>query len=245
MKLVAYYRVSTKRQGRSGLGLAAQQSAVQAYADGRGNVIAEYTEVETGKKADRPKLAEALAHARKARAKLVIAKLDRLGRNVAFISGLMESGVPFDCADRPGADPFRLHIEAAIAEEEARKIGQRTREALRAAKRRGVLLGASRPECRNLTDKARRRGAKATQAMARAYYADVIAHDTGTARSGGHVGSHCGRIERGGQGDNAGLALHGRCRATALGAIGQREREKAGICRPFLMLALRKPTGAA
>ena len=108
MKLVAYYRVSTKRQGRSGLGLAAQQAAIEAYANGRGNVIAEYTEVETGKKADRPKLAEALAHARKARAKLVIAKLDRLGRNVAFISGLMESGVPFDCADalferRPGA----------------------------------------------------------------------------------------------------------------------------------------------
>lgn len=173
-KLVAYYRVSTKRQGRSGLGLAAQQTAIQGYADGRGKVIAEYTEVETGKKADRPKLAEALAHARKAKATLVIAKLDRLARNVHFISGLMESGVPFDCADRPGADPFRLHIEAAIAEEEARKISQRTREALRAAKRRGVLLGASRPECRNLTDKARRRGAKATQAMAKAYYADVL-----------------------------------------------------------------------
>ena len=194
MKLVAYYRVSTKRQGRSGLGLAAQQAAIEAYASGRGNVIAEYTEVETGKKADRPKLREALAHARKARAKLVIAKLDRLGRNVAFISGLMESGVPFDCADRPcgkrgqapfagtalrvlrtkGACPLFPLIEAAIAEEEARKISQRTREALRAAKRRGVLLGASRPECRNLTDKARRRGAKATQAMAKAYYADVI-----------------------------------------------------------------------
>ncbi len=84
VKLVAYYRVSTKRQGRSGLGLAAQQSAVQDYATGRGNVIAEYTEIETGKKADRPKLAEALAHARKARATLVIAKLDRLARNVAF-----------------------------------------------------------------------------------------------------------------------------------------------------------------
>ena len=156
----------------------------------------------------------------------MIAKLDRLGRNVAFISGLMESGVPFDCADRPGADPFRLHIEAAIAEEEARKISQRTREALRAAKRRGVLLGASRPECRNLTDKARRRGAKATQAMARAYYADVIDEIREQSGSGGHVGSHCGRIERGGQGDNAGLALHGRCRATAVGAVRQRDNAK-------------------
>ena len=85
-------------------------------ANDRGNVVAEYTEVETGKRSDRPKLAEALAHARKARATLVIAKLDRLARNVHFVSGLMESGVPFDCADRPGADPFRLHIEAAIAE---------------------------------------------------------------------------------------------------------------------------------
>src|SRR5512134_3370299 len=106
-KLIAYYRVSTKRQGRSGLGLAAQQSAVEAYANGRGNGIVEYTEVEAGKKADRPKMGEALAHARKAKATLVIAKLDRLARNVHFISGLMESGVPFDCADRPGADPFR------------------------------------------------------------------------------------------------------------------------------------------
>ena len=91
-----------------------------------------------------------------------------------FISGLMESGVPFDCADRPGADPFRLHIEAAIAEEEARKISQRTKEALQAAKRRGVLLGASRPACRNLSDVARRRGTGTTKAKAMAFYADVI-----------------------------------------------------------------------
>lgn len=85
----------------------------------------------------------------------------------------MESGVPFDCADRPGADPFRLHIEAAIAEEEARKISQRTQDALAVAKRRGVLLGASRPSCRNLTAMAGKRGAEATRAKARAYYAEV------------------------------------------------------------------------
>ena len=78
----------------------------------------------------------------------------------------MESGVPFDCADRPGADPFRLHIEAAIAEEEARKISQRTKEALQAAKRRGVLLGASRPTCRNLIRSARQRGTGTTKAKA-------------------------------------------------------------------------------
>ena len=173
-KLVAYYRVSTQKQGRSGLGLAAQCQAVQGYATSRGPVIAEYTEVETGKRSDRPRLAEALAHARKARATLVIAKLDRLARNVHFVSGLMESGVPFDCADRPGADPFRLHIEAAVAEEEARKISQRTKEALRAAKRKGVKLGAANPRCRNLTTAARRRGARATKANAAAYYADVL-----------------------------------------------------------------------
>ena len=156
MKLVAYYRVSTHKQALSGLGLDAQRLAVEQYAAGRkADVVAEYVETESGRKCDRPQLAEALAHARKMRATIIIAKLDRLGRNVHFISGLMESGVPFDCADRPGADPFRLHIEAAIAEEEARKISLRTKEALAAAKRRGVLLGASRMECRNLTATAR------------------------------------------------------------------------------------------
>jgi DNA invertase Pin-like site-specific DNA recombinase len=175
MKIVGYYRVSTKKQDRSGLGREAQQGAVQGYAKARNaELIAEYTEVETGKRADRPKLAEALAHARKAGATLVIAKLDRLARNVHFVSGLMQSGVSFDCADRPGADPFRLHIEAAIAEEEARKIGQRTREALAAYKARGGLLGGSRPECRNLTPEARQRGIEATKAKAAAYYRDIF-----------------------------------------------------------------------
>ena len=175
MKLVAYYRVSTYKQAQSGLGLEAQRQAVEQYATGhQADVIAEYVETESGRKCDRPQLSEALAYARKMRASIIIAKLDRLGRNVHFISGLMESGVPFDYADRPGADPFRLHIEAAIAEEEARKISQRTKEALGAAKRRGVLLGASRPECRNLTDVARRRGANVTKDKAAVYYANVL-----------------------------------------------------------------------
>lgn len=175
MRLVAYYRASTRKQAGSGLGLEAQQAAVLSYAKARSaEVLAEYIEVETGKRADRPKLAEALAHARKARAVLVIAKLDRLARNVHFVSGLMESGVPFNCADRPGADPFRLHIEAAIAEEEARKISQRTKDALAAAKRRGVLLGSRNPACRSLTDSARRGGTTSTKAKARTFYADVM-----------------------------------------------------------------------
>jgi DNA invertase Pin-like site-specific DNA recombinase len=175
MKLVSYYRCSTHKQQKSGLGLAAQREAVQQYATSRkADVIAEFVEAESGRKCDRPRLGEALAHARKMRATLCIAKLCRLARNVHFISGLMESGVPFVCADRPDADAFRLHVEAAFAEEECRRIGQRTKDALRAAKARGVLLGASNPACRNLSDVARQRGTGATKAKAAAFYADVL-----------------------------------------------------------------------
>jgi len=218
-KLVAYYRVSTQKQGRSGLGLEAQRSAIQGYAEGRGQVMAEFTEVETGKRSDRPKLAEALAQARKARATLVIAKLDRLARNVHFISGLMESGVPFDCADRPGADPFRLHIEAAIAEEEARKISQRTKEALKAAKRRGVPLGASRKECRNLSDTARRRGAKATKAKAAAFYADVLPGIRERRAAGATLDSIAGELNAAGRVTSRGLPFT----ATAVHRLLRRE----------------------
>lgn len=175
MKIVALIRVSTTRQGRSGLGLEAQQENIRRYAEQRNaEVIATYIEVETGKRASRVELNKALQHARRAKAVLVVAKLDRLARNVHFISGLMQSGVPFDCADRPGADPFRLHIEAAIAEEEARKISQRTREALAAAKARGTKLGAANPNCRNLTDDARQRGADATREKTQAACAEIL-----------------------------------------------------------------------
>jgi len=175
MKLVGYIRVSTDKQGKSGLGLEAQRRAVAEYArQHNGESVAEYREVETGKRSNRPQLQAALAHAKQVRGKLIVAKLDRLARNVHFISGLMESGVPFDCADRPGADPFRLHIESAIAEEEARKISKRTKEALAEAKAAGTKLGAANPACRNLDDRARRKGAKATRTKAAAYYADVL-----------------------------------------------------------------------
>ena len=160
--LIAYYRVSSKRQGRSGLGLEAQQAAVAEYARQHGaKVLAGYTEVETGKRADRPELAKAIAHAKRARATLVVAKLDRLARNVAFTSKLMDSGVDFVCCDNPHANRLTIHILAAVAEDEARRISERTKAALAAAKRRGTKLGAANPNCRNLTDKARRRGAKA------------------------------------------------------------------------------------
>ena len=141
-RFVAYYRVSTEKQGRSGLGLDAQRTAVMSHVGGaHGQVCAEFVEVESGRKKDRPQLAAALAAARVHRAILVIAKLDRLARNVHFVSGLMESGVEFVAADMPTVNRLTVHILAAVAEEEARMISSRTKAALAAAKARGVRLG--------------------------------------------------------------------------------------------------------
>lgn len=146
MKIVAYYRVSTKRQGESGLGLEGQQAAVEAFAAAnRAIIVASYTEVESGRKADRPKLAIALAHAKRSKAALVVAKLDRLSRNVAFLSAVMDSGVDFTACDNPHANRLTIHILAAVAEDEARRISERTKAALQAAKARGTKLGSSRP----------------------------------------------------------------------------------------------------
>jgi len=145
-KLVAYYRVSTKGQERSGLGLEAQRTAVAEYARQTGGaVIAEYTETETGKTSDRPNLAEAIGHTRLSAATLVIAKLDRLARNVHFTSGLMESGVEFVACDNPDANKLTIHLLAAMAEHEATQISNRTKDALQAAKARGAKLGSARP----------------------------------------------------------------------------------------------------
>ncbi len=145
-KIVAYYRVSTKRQGESGLGLEGQQAAVAAFAKQQGaSIIANYIEVESGKRSDRPVLAQALGHARLAKATLVVAKLDRLARNVAFLSALMESGVDFVACDNEHANRLTIHILAAVAEAEAKAISERTKTALEAAKRRGVKLGSARP----------------------------------------------------------------------------------------------------
>jgi len=144
-KFVAYYRVSTDRQGRSGLGLEAQQEAVRSYLDGGSwQLVEEVVEVESGKRNDRPKLAEALKLCRLHGATLIIAKLDRLARNVAFVSNLMESGVDFVAVDFPQANRLTVHILAAVAEHEAAMISQRTRAALAAAKARGKKLGGGR-----------------------------------------------------------------------------------------------------
>jgi DNA invertase Pin-like site-specific DNA recombinase len=142
---IAYYRVSTDRQGASGLGLEAQRAAVLRHI-APGQLAADYTEVESGKKhTNRPQLLAALQECRRKKATLVIAKLDRLGRNVAFISALMESGADFVCCDNPHANRLMLHMLAAFAEHEREQISQRTKAALAAAKARGVKLGNPRP----------------------------------------------------------------------------------------------------
>src|ERR1700730_8667274 len=147
---IAYYRVSTQRQGKSGLGIEAQRSAVARFAEAeRIEIIADHTEIETGKGADalnrRPELAAALVRARKAKCPILVAKLDRLSRDVHFVSGLMSHRVPFIVAELGAdADPFMLHLYAALAEKERALISARTKAALAAKKAKGVKLGNPR-----------------------------------------------------------------------------------------------------
>jgi DNA invertase Pin-like site-specific DNA recombinase len=174
-RIVAYIRVSTAQQGRSGLGIEAQRAAIARFVEAEGcEVLAEFVEVETGKGADaldrRPQLAAALAAARKGKAAVLVAKLDRLSRDVAFISGLMASRVPFIVAELGAdADPFMLHIYAALAEKERSLISDRTRYALAAKKAQGVKLG--NPV--NLAE-AGAKGAEAQRADADAFAANVL-----------------------------------------------------------------------
>ncbi len=193
-KLIAYYRVSTAKQGASGLGLEAQTASVLAYASANdGTIIAAYQEVESGKRCDRPALAKALAHAKRARATCVFAKLDRLARNARFLLGIVESGADVVFCDLPNIPPgptgkFILTNMAGAAELEAGLASVRTRDSLKAAKARGVLLGSHRPGAHRLTGganaEAARRAGDVSKANADAAYFD-IADQVGQLRAGG------------------------------------------------------------
>jgi DNA invertase Pin-like site-specific DNA recombinase len=173
--IVAYYRVSTRQQKRSGLGLLAQQDAVRRYvAANRCKVLAELTEVESGRDTGRPKLAEALWFCRVYEAKLVIARLDRLARSIAMIAGLMKSDVDFVAADMPLANRFTIHILAAVAEYEARLISERTKAAMAAAKARGRKFGNPDPRTHRFSAAARKAAVRAVREQAKARALDYI-----------------------------------------------------------------------
>jgi DNA invertase Pin-like site-specific DNA recombinase len=168
-RFVAYFRVSTDKQGKSGLGLEAQREAVRTYLDGgRWSLVQEFVEVESGKRNDRPELTAALATCKKHKAKLIIAKLDRLSRNLAFIATLMDSGVEFIAVDNPHANKLTVHILAAVAQHEREMIGQRTRDALQAAKARGKKLGNPK------LAEARKRAVQGNKSAAAHYAANVL-----------------------------------------------------------------------
>ncbi len=188
MQIVSYLRVSTAKQGASGLGLEAQRAAVAGFAAAGSHILlGEYVEVESGSKAARPQLDAALTSCRLHRATLVIAKLDRLARNVAFIANLMDGGVEFVACDMPQANRLTLHLLAAIAEHEREMISQRTRAALQAAKARGVSLGnpngaaALLEGCRAAAE----RSSKVRQAKAASHIASVARLLKELASSGG------------------------------------------------------------
>jgi DNA invertase Pin-like site-specific DNA recombinase len=167
---VGYRRVSTEKQGKSGLGLEDQDRAIRDFCERRGlELDRTFTEVESGKNNGRPELRKALDRVKRLRGILVIATLSRLGRRVHFVSGLMESGVPFAAADAPDDEPFILHVKASFAEEEARKISQRTKAALAIAKARGVKLGTPA----NLTLEHRAKGAATNRARGQAERANL------------------------------------------------------------------------
>lgn len=177
---VAYYRVSTRAQGDSGLGLDAQRSAVERFArDRRLRIAAEYRDVESGRHNARPGLAAALARAKAEGATLVIAKLDRLSRNAAFILTLRDSGVPFVACDMPEANTLTVGLMAVLAQQEAELISARTKAALAELRRKGKRLGTD-----NLSDAARKKAASAKREAALAFHNGTIRHACNYRRAG-------------------------------------------------------------
>jgi DNA invertase Pin-like site-specific DNA recombinase len=142
-KFIAYFRVSTERQGRSGLGLAAQHRKITEFVAGAGTLIAEFSDVQSGRDDSRVELQRAIQLAKRENAKIVIARLDRFSRRVSFIASILEQGIGLVCAEMPNATDFQLHIFAALAQEERRLISERTKAALAEAKRRGKILGSN------------------------------------------------------------------------------------------------------
>ena len=202
-RAVAYYRVSTKRQGRSGLGLAAQKAAVAELVQREGyDLVGAFKEVETGtRKRARPELDRALEECRRQGATLLIAKLDRLARNVHFLTGLMESGVQFKACDLPEADSFTVHILAAVAQREAELISERTKVALAAAKRRGVKLGSPK----GFAPGVRSKGVQARQEEAEASYQGIVLDHICALRAAGmSYRAIAERLNRSGQRTRAG-----------------------------------------
>jgi DNA invertase Pin-like site-specific DNA recombinase len=175
-RFVSYLRGSTPKQGKSGLGLEAQREAVAGYLNGGKHTrIAEVVEVESGKRSkNRPELARALSLCRVHRATLLVAKLDRLARNVAFVSALMEAGVKFVAVDMPQVNDMTIHILASVAQGEAKAISDRTKTALMAAKARGTILGGLRWDITKVAATGRQRSLRIRQEKAAKFQADVV-----------------------------------------------------------------------
>ncbi len=142
-KFIAYFRVSTERQGKSGLGLAAQHRKISDFVADTGTLIAEFCDIQSGRDDSRSELQRAIQLAKRENAKIVIARLDRFSRRVSFIASILEQGIGLVCAEMPNATDFQLHIFAALAQEERRLISERTKAALAEAKRRGQILGTN------------------------------------------------------------------------------------------------------
>lgn len=185
MRFVAYYRVSTAKQGVSGLGLEAQrQTVLQSVGDGE--LLEEFTEVESGKLNTRPQLLAALKHARLTKSTLIVAKLDRLSRNAAFLNQLFDADVPIRCADMPFADRFTIGILAQVAQWERERISDRTKAALAVAKSRGRDLGGRRANQRCVDAAGRQKGMETRQVASAQRKSDVMPY-VDAARANGHM----------------------------------------------------------